>query len=213
MSALVERLGLRGVMTASGRRLLVLRDGNQAIDKAVRCQWPDAVVQECLVHAQSNLRDKVRRRDRADLDLRFKALREAQVREAGEEAFEELRDFVGASIAAEGMALKGRRVALLAFHWLEVPATLNIAFLSTNLIENVLRNWRETTGNVKHWSEKEDMVPRWMASGLMWAEAGFRKIRHAEDLPRLKAALAISTPPSAPAVAVASPSVPSTSAG
>jgi hypothetical protein len=44
--------------------------------------------------------------------------------------------------------------------------TLNVTFLSTNLIENVLRNWREANGNVKCWNEKEDMVPRWMACGL-----------------------------------------------
>jgi len=179
----------------------------------VRRQWPEAVIQECLVHAQSNVRDKVRLRDRADLDLRFKALREAQGREAGEEAFDELLDFVSGSNAAAGLALKARRDVLLAFHRLEVPATLNLTFLSTNLIENVLRNWREATGNVKRWNEKVDMVPRWMASGLLWAEAGFRKIRHAEDLPRLVAALALSTPSSAPADAVASSCVASASAG
>jgi transposase-like protein len=213
VSALVDRLSLRGMKAATGRRLLVLRDGSQAIDTAARRQWPDAVIQECLVHAHSNVRDKVRRRDRADLDLRFKALREAQGRQAGEEAFDELLDFVSESNAAAGLALKARRNVLLAFHRLEVPATLNITFLSTNLIENVLRNWREATGNVKRWNEKEDMVARWMASGLLWAEAGFRKIRHAEDLPRLAAALALSTPSSAPAHAVASSFAPSASAG
>jgi transposase-like protein len=213
VSALVDRLSLRGMKAATGRRLLVLREGSQAIDTAARRQWPDAVIQECLVHAHSNVRDKVRRRDRADLDLRFKALREAQGRQAGEEAFDELLDFVSESNAAAGLALKARRNVLLAFHRLEVPATLNITFLSTNLIENVLRNWREATGNVKRWNEKEDMVARWMASGLLWAEAGFRKIRHAEDLPRLAAALALSTPSSAPAHAVASSFAPSASAG
>jgi putative transposase len=57
--------------------LLVLRNGSKAIAAAVKRMWPDALQQECLVHAQSNLRDKLRRRDRADLDLHFKALREA----------------------------------------------------------------------------------------------------------------------------------------
>jgi hypothetical protein len=70
--------------------------------------------------------------------------------------------------------------------------TLNVSFLSTNLIENMLRNWREATGNVKRWNEKEDMIPLWMASGLLWAEAGFRRIRHAEDLPRLAATCPLS---------------------
>jgi hypothetical protein len=58
-------------------------------------------------------------------------------------------------------------------------------FLSTNLIENTIRNWREASGNVKRWNEKEDMVSRWLASGLLWAEAGYRKVRGHEDLSHL----------------------------
>lgn len=212
VSALVGRLAARGVRPATGRRLLVQRDGSQAIATAVSQTWPDAIQQECLVHAHSNVRDKVRRRDRADVDNQFKKLREAQGRAAGEEAFDELLDFVSERNAAAAIALHKRKDALLAFHRLNVPATLNITFLSTNLIENVLRNWREASGNVKRWNEKEDMVPRWMASGLLWAEAGFRKIRHAEDLPWLAAALALSTSSLAPAHAVASSCVPSASA-
>ena len=104
-------------------------------------------------------------------------------------------------------------LTLLAFHRLEVPSTLNTTFLSTNLIENVLRNWREATGNVKRWNEKQDMVSRWMAAGLLWAEAGFRKIRHAEDLPLLAAALSLSAASSAPAGAVSSSCAASDSAG
>jgi len=204
VTTLLGRLEQRGVKTDGQRRLLVLRDGSQAIAAAAQRMWPDAIQQECLVHAHSNLRDKLRRRDRADLDLRFKALREAQGAKAGEEAFEDLLDFVSERNAAASLTLRDRKEALLAFHRLDVPSTLNITFLSTNLIENVLRNWREATGNVKRWNEKEDMVPRWMASGLLWAEAGFRRIRHAEDLPRLAAALPLSAPSSAPADAVAS---------
>lgn len=212
VSSLVQRLSARGVKAAAGRRLLVQRDGSQAIDAAVRREWPEAVVQECLVHAQSNLRDKLRQRDRADLDLHFKALREAQGRKAGEEAFEEMLDFVSGKNAAAALELKKRRDTLLAFHRLDVPATLNSTFLSTNLIENVLRNWREATDNVKCWNEKTDMVSRWMATGLLWAEAGFRKVRGHEDLPLLAAALELCPSSSAPAEAGASSYVSSTSA-
>lgn len=190
VTTLLSRLAERGVRSADGSRLLILRDGSAAIAAAARRIWPDAVQQECLVHAQANLRDKLRRRDRADLDNRFKALREAQGAKAGEEAFDELLDFTAERNAAAALVLKERRDALLAFHRLDVPSTLNTTFLSTNLIENVLRNWREATGNVKRWSEKEDMVPRWMASGMLWAEAGFRKVRGHEDLHHLARALA-----------------------
>jgi putative transposase len=212
VTTLVSRLAERGVKPAKGRRLLVLRDGSAAIAAAVRRVWPDAVQQECLVHAQSNLRDKLRRRDRADLDIRFKTLRDAQGKQAGEEAFDDLLDFTAERNAAAALNLKERRDALLAFHRLEVPSTLNTTFLSTNLIENVLRNWRAATGNVKRWNEKQDMVPRWMASGLLWAETGFRKVRGHEDLSRLAAALALSTPAWAAAGASAASSVPSASA-
>jgi len=91
---------------------------------------------------------------------------------------------------------KGQRPAphtreeILCVHRLGIPATLNLTFLSTNLIENVMRNWREHPGNIKRWNVKTDMVERWAASGLLWAEIGFRRIRHHEDLPNLREALA-----------------------
>jgi putative transposase len=189
VSELINRLAKRGMRANELRRLLVLRDGSEAIAAAVKRMWPEALQQECLVHAQSNLRDKLRRCDRADLDLHFKVLREAQGSQAGEEAFNALLDFVSERNAAAALALRRRKESLLTFHRLDVPSTLNITFLSTNLIENVLRNWREATGNIKRWNEKNDMVSRWMASGLLWAEAGFRKVRGHEDLPRLAQAL------------------------
>lgn len=190
VTSLLARLVARGVKEKPERRLLVLRDGSAAIASGVSKAWPQALQQECLVHAHANLRDKVRKRDRADLDLHLKTLRQAQGREAGEEAFDELLEFMSEHNAAAGLALKERREALLAFHRLDLPSTLNGTFLSTNLIENTLRNWREATGNVKRWSEKEDMVSRWMASGLLWAEAGFRKVRGHEDLGALAQSLA-----------------------
>ena len=186
---LLERLAKRGLTPSAGRRLLVLRDGSAAIHRAVEQHWPSALQQECLVHAQSNVRDQVKRRDRAEVDRYFKALRQAQGQEAGEEAFEDLLEFLSERNAASALNLRKRKDRLLTFHRLEVPATLNPTFLSTNLIENVLRNWREATGNVKRWNEKTDMVSRWMSSGLLWAEAGFRRVRHAEDLAHLCSAL------------------------
>jgi hypothetical protein len=66
---------------------------------------------------------------------------------------------------------------------------------------------------VKRWNEKADMVPRWMASGLLWAEAGFGKVRHAGDLPRQASTLALESASSSAADAASSPSAPSASAG
>jgi transposase-like protein len=193
--ALMERLAQRGVVEPEGRRLLVLRDGSRSIEAGVRQHWPQALQQECLVHVQRNVRDKLRQRDRAELDGLFKAWRESQGEPSGQEAFDELVDWVSERNAAAGIALKEKEDSLLAVHRLNLPSTLNITLLSTNLIENMLRNWREATGNVKLWKEKGDMVSRWSASGLLWAEAGFRKIRHYEDLPALTTALQLASCP------------------
>jgi hypothetical protein len=53
--------------------------------------------------------------------------------------------------------------------------------------------------------------PRWMPSGLMWADAGLQKIRHTDILPRLAAALALSTPAPAPKPSVSGSSLTSDS--
>ena len=189
---LIKRLRDRGVDSREDRPLLVVRDGSKAIKKAVKKHWPNAKQQECLVHMQRHTRDKLRMRDRADFDNHVKRLREAQGAEAGGEAFDDLIDFLSERNAAASLAISERRDDLLAVHQLNIPSTLNVTLLNTNSIENSFRNWREATGNVKRWSLKRDMVSRWSASGMLWAENGFNKIRHAGDLGVLATALAAS---------------------
>ena len=187
--ALIERLRERGITEKEERRLLVIRDGSAAIESAVRSHWPAALQQECLIHQERNVSDKLRKRDKAETMQHFKKLRDAQGKEAGEEAFEDLIDFVSERNAAAGLALKARKDSLLTVHRLEIPSTLNGTLTNTNIIENSIRNWREATHNVKLWNEKESMIPRWTAAGMLWSEAGFRRVRGHRDLPQLAAAL------------------------
>lgn len=189
VKGLLERLVKRGLDSDANRRLLVLRDGSQAIAGAVSEHFPNAVQQECLVHLHRQVRDTLRKRDRAEVDSLFKTWRGSQGKKAGEEAFEDLIDFIAERNGALAVALREREDALLAFHRLDVTSTLNVTFLSTNIIENSIRNWREQTGNVKLWKEKGDMVSRWTASGLLSAESTFRRIRHHGDLTELISAL------------------------
>jgi transposase-like protein len=189
VTRLLERLRKRGVTSPEDRRLLVTRDGSEAIKSAVKQYWPQAVQQNCLVHLERNIADRLRRRDRAESQRLFRCLRQAEGKEAGEEAFEDLREFLADRNAAAALALNDRKDETLAMHRLELPATLNVTLLSTNAIENVIRNWREQTSNVKRWNVKGDMLSRWAASGLLWAESGFRRVRHHEDLRKLEEAL------------------------
>ena len=196
VKALIDRLTKRGVKEREDRRLLVIRDGSEAIASAVKQKWPRARQQECLIHQERNVLDKLRKRDRAEGILLFKQLRESQGKKAGEEAFEELLDFVSERNAAAALALRERSKALLCVHRLNVPSTLNATLLSTNIIENMNRNWRAATDNVKLWKEKDEMAARWAACGMLWAEAGFRKVRGYRDLEALTASLAGDSPSS-----------------
>ena len=57
---------------------------------------------------------------------------------------------------AAAECLENRSEGILAFHRLNVPATLNVTFLSTNHIENVMRNTRGTLGKVCRWNQQID---------------------------------------------------------
>jgi hypothetical protein len=78
---------------------------------------------------------------------------------------------------------------LIALHCLDVPSTLHVSLLSTNLIENSFRNVRRKLGRVTRFREETNQASRWLAAALFEAEKGFRKIRGYRDLPHLAEAL------------------------
>ena len=209
VSGLLRRICERGFRPLEQHRLLVCRDGSAAIAKAVFRHWPDAVQQECLVHCERQVGDKLKRADRPESRRLFARLRVVEGATAGEEAFDELAAFVEARNAAAGQALHERKKELTALHRLEVPSTLHRTFLSTNCIENVIRNWRAATKGVKRWQQKGDMVGRWMATGLLSAEEGFRKVSGHSDLHALKDALLKPASPSGDSDSGLRPSPPS----
>jgi putative transposase len=172
------------------RRLLVLRDGSAAISKAVSKFWPDAVQQECLVHVERVVCSKLSHKHKRGFVELMNILRGVQGEAAGEEAFEGVLKYVKQRNYAAYEALEARRDVVLAFHRLNVPATLNVTFLSTNHIENVMGNARGTIGRICRWHDETNQVSRWMGVALLRAQSGFRRVRGHQQLAELVAALA-----------------------
>ena len=187
--ALFAKLKARGLDAGVARRLLVTRDGSDAIAKAVRHFWPDAVQQECLVHVEHGLCAKLSYKHQGEAVMKINRLRAVEGAEAGEEAFEELMKFVRGKNLAAAESLDARKDGILAFHRLNVPSTLNVTFLSTNNIENVMRNARQVVGRVSKWNDKTDQVARWMGVALLRAQEGFRRIRGHKEVGALATAL------------------------
>ena len=189
VKGLFGRLQARGLQAGTARRLLLVRDGSEAIAKAVRHFWPDAVQQECLVHVERGLCGKLSWKHQGEVVKRMNRLRGVQGAEAGEEAFEELLEFVRGKNLAAAESLESRKDGILAFHRLNVSATLNVTFLSTNHIENVMRNARGVVGKVCRWNDGTDQLSRWMGVALLRAQEGFRRVRGHKELGDLAAAL------------------------
>ena len=189
VNGLLGRIGARGLVVGRDRRVLVLRDGSAAIAKAVREFWPDAVQQECLVHVERVVCAKLSHKHKRGFVERMNVLRGVQGEEAGEEAFDDVLKYVKERNYAAFEALETRRDVILAFHRLNVPSTLNVTFLSTNHIENVMGNARGTIGRICRWHDDTNQVARWMGVALLRAQSGFRRVRGHEQLSELVAAL------------------------
>jgi putative transposase len=188
-TTLCERLRDRGLASQAGSRLLCVLDGAQALRKAAQKVWGDPVFQRCLVHKERNLKRYLSKRDWAELSRLMNRLRNSQGAVAAREALAALRAFVGSKNAQALESLDEAGDELIALHLLEVPNTLHRNLLSTNIIENGIRNMRGTMGRVTRWRKQTDQAARWLALALTRAEKGFHKVAGYQCLPRLAEAL------------------------
>lgn len=186
--ALMKSMIDRGLTPVVARPLVVL-DGSQALRKAVLTHWPQAHIQRCLVHKERNLRGYLSKRHHGALAGYFKRLRKAEGEEAAHEILDQLTEFLSSKNQAAQESLKEGVEDLLTVFRLAVPATLNVTLLSTNHIENVMKNLRKHLGRVKRWRAETDMPARWVASGLLLAEQGFRRVRGYKEFSTLMEAL------------------------
>ena len=69
--------------------------------------------------------------------------------------------------------------------------TLHLSLLSTNAIENVMRNYRGQTAKVTRWRAVTDQISRWSATALLHVKTGFHRIKGHADLPKLVHSLAL----------------------
>lgn len=106
-----------------------------------------------------------------------------------EEVVQELKAFLQPINALALASLEEAGDELIALHSLNVPNTLHRNLLSTNAIENSIRNTRRKLGRVTRFRSETDQATRWLAFALGEIEKGFRRISGHRDLPKLLMAL------------------------
>ena len=183
--ALMDRLIRHGFRVAENRPLLVVLDGSDALRKAATKHFPDARIQRCLVHKERNLKRYLPRRHWEELHDLFDRLRKAQGAEAAIEVLGELDGFLAPKNLAALNSLHEAGADLIRLHLLDTPSTVHRTFLSTNLIENMINNIRRSSRRVNRWRPETDQPARWLATGLLAAEEGFRRVPNYRDLATL----------------------------
>lgn len=186
---LLSNLSRRGLSAPEGRYLFAVLDGSEALKRALLEVYPDTLIQRCLVHKERNLQRYLANRHWAELARLFKRLRECQGAEEAKEAAEAIEAFLKDKNAQAKASWLEAGEEAIALPRLDIPNDLHCSLLSTNCIENVFKNLRRHIGKVCRWRESTDQADRWLASGLILASKGFRRIVGHKHLPELVRAL------------------------
>jgi len=180
---LLARVLHRGL--SFGGKPLAVVDGAKALTHSLKQHFPEIVIQRCLVHKERNIRSCLSHRHYGELALLFNRLRAAEGKEAGGEILAEIRRFLASHSHKAVQSLDEAGDSLIALHLLDAPSTLNVNLLSTNCIENAMRNCRARTGRVSRWRPQTDQADRWLAYAFAEAEKGFHRLSGWRDIPTL----------------------------
>ena len=174
-------------------RLYVL-DGSKALSNAVKKRAGAAAhIQRCELHKRRNVLNHLPEQHQPFIEQKLIAawgmLDYDQAKKALENVREELERInpSAAHSLAEGLE------ETLTIHRLRVPEKLRKTLFSTNPIESAFSVVEEKCGRVKKW-QGGDMKLRWVASGLLFVEGQFRRVKGFREIPQLMAALKTAWP-------------------
>jgi len=187
--SLLSKLIDRGVLSESGGILFVI-DGGKGLRKAIREVFGKrAHVQRCMIHKRRNVEDKLPKELRQEFKHKFNAAYNKKTHKEARLAFVELRTWLilNRRAGAANCLLEGQE-ELLTLHRLGIKGTLRRSLCTTNCIESIFSSARYYTRNVKRW-QGEAQMNRWIASGLLEAEANLRRVPGYTQISKLKQAL------------------------
>jgi transposase-like protein len=165
-------------------RLYVL-DGGKALHSAVRRKAGKcALIQRCQVHKMRNVVDHLT--EDYQMDTRSKMRNAYRMRELvdAQRALDALLHELMHLNPSAARSLEEGMEETLTMHRLRLPEKLRITLANTNLIESAFSTVETVCRNVKRW-QGGDQYLRWVASGLLWAESRWNRIRGFREVPIL----------------------------
>jgi transposase-like protein len=184
---LVNDLVRRGL--DSQQACLFVIDGGKALRKAIRDVFGKrSLVQRCQEHKRRNVLGYLPQRLHASVS---KALRDAYRSSSHATAKRRLLQLVSHLQDDHPDAAASLREGLeetITLKDMKLPTWLERTLSTTNPIENLNGAIRRVTRNVKRWRDGT-MVRRWVATAILEAARGFRRLRGFQGMPLLVAAL------------------------
>jgi transposase-like protein len=185
--SLLANLQSRGLRT--DRSILVILDGAKALHRAVTSIFGRAaVIQRCQVHKRRNvlehLPESQRPWVRAILTRAYRSGDVATARRLLQDLARRLDDPYPSAAESVREGLE-ETLTVLSFNLSE---RLRHSLATTNAIESLISRTRHVKRNVKRW-RGGTMIVRWVATAVLEATKGFRRLKGKADMPKLVTAL------------------------
>lgn len=168
----MERRGLR-----LSRRIIWITDGGKGIGKALKERFGKKLIhQRCTIHKDRNIQRHLAKRYRKEAHRRYVIALEQSRYEDARHMLLELEKWLRAINESAADSLLEAMEEILTLHRLKVPGILRKTLHSTNPIESMFATVRDCEGNVKRYRGSK-MMQRWLASVLLYAEEGFKRVK------------------------------------
>ncbi len=177
--ALLQDLIRRGLKQE--KRCLFIIDGAKALSSAVRKTFPVAEIQRCQLHKRRNVTGHLPEMYQADVDRRIRAAYQMKGYAEAKAELEKVVHYLDKLNPSAARSLEEGLEETLTVHRLGLPDLLRSSFNTTNIIESSLSRVDHMLHRVKRWNGG-DHVQRWVATALLHAEKGFRKVKGFRDM-------------------------------
>lgn len=185
--SLLSDLEDRGLKLSKATLFIV--DGGKGIQSALKARYgPTVLIQRCVLHKLRNIEGHLPKKYRAEAKRRYQRALRMKLYEDANKEMEALQVWLrDRNESAADSRLEALDEILLA-HKLRIPGLLRKTLYTTNPIESMFSMVRAMEHNIKRYRNSA-MSQRWLATVLLEAEKGFRRVKGYQDIPLLVAAI------------------------
>lgn len=177
--------------------IIFITDGGSGVIKALRARFGKKLVhQRCTIHKDRNIQKHLAKKYRDLSHKKFKlALSHSKYNDAKKE-LEKMESWLKEINMSAANSLREGFDEILTLHRLGVPDELRRVLTTTNGIENVFSTTRHREKNLKNYNPeykgkvvKKNLSRRWLATVLLNAETGFRKVKGHKQITKVIASI------------------------